>query len=111
MQKQQQQQQNNKLLIARCRCRYFSKKNCFSDCGEGNCFASTVLCSLVLDLCCSSMTILVILVHSLYSQRQRGPTYKVQTLMPAHRRRIETEGKAKVVASVWGQNLLKSLPR
>ena len=28
-----------------------------------------------------------------------------------HRRRIETEGKAKVVASVWGQNFFNSLPR
>ena len=29
---------------------------------------------------------------------------------PQHRRRMETEAKAKVVASVWGQILLNSLP-
>ena len=28
-----------------------------------------------------------------------------------HRRRIKTEGKAKVVAGVWGKNLFNSLPR
>ena len=28
-----------------------------------------------------------------------------------HRRRMELEGKAKVVASVWGQNVFNSLPR
>ena len=28
-----------------------------------------------------------------------------------HRRRMKTEAKAKVVASVWGENLFNSLPR
>ena len=39
-------------------------------------------------------------------------TYIVYTVVQScHRRRMETEGKAKVIAAVWGQNLFNSLPR
>ena len=50
------------------------------------------------------------------SWRWRGtgpPAYTGETWGHPHTRRINTEEKAKVVASVWGggENLLNSLPR
>ena len=54
-------------------------------------------------------------IGQVFLQRQSAVNFREtnqeERVIIEHRRRIYTEAKAKVVASVWGQNLLNSLLR